>query len=448
MKDKHTAKVTRRTFLKLAGGGLLALVAGCGSAPKAAVEKARAAAEPLSRPIKKAVRSLTGDTSLDAEHIRQMITRDSKTSRTVMWHSDEAQDGAEVAWRVAGSDECETVPATSDYYDDDGQAIYLHSAHIEGLSAGQRYEYRLIAGEEGTEWMTMETDSGGDFTALIFPDTQCSDGYITWREVAEAAALSTPEANFFINMGDLVDNGEDHNQWNQWLDGAESMLTRIPLAPIMGNHETYTIDWQTRLPRAYLALFDVPGNGSGEFDRYYYSFDYGDVHFIALNTQENEIDEHKGGLIDEQLLWLRRDLAATKKKWKVVLMHRDVLQYRINGRPERQEGISEDGAIFMPIFDEYDVDVVLTAHLHTYRDRGHLFDFKPSDGGRGPLYVLTGVAGNVRYPGLWIDHAFDRVTAPQPETDNYITMRATRDELNFKCFLPDGTVIDDVSVRK
>ena len=62
--------------------------------------------------------------------------------------------------------------------------------------------------------------------------------------------------------------------------------------------------------------------------------------------------------------------------------------------------------------------------------------------------MLTGVAGNVRYPGLWIDHAFDRVTAPQPETDNYITMRATRDELNFKCFLPDGTVIDDVSVRK
>ncbi len=446
MNDK--IKMTRRGFLKLAGGALIALVAGCGTAPQAAVEKAKAATEPLTKPIRKAVKSLTCDTSLDAEHIRQIITADSTTSRTVMWNSDDEQGGAQVAVRASGADECELIDTVSERFTDDGQSIYIHSAHIDGLAAGKSYEYRIISGDEGTAWLPLSTDAGGDFTALIFPDTQCSDGYVTWREVAESAAERTRDASFFINMGDLVDNGEDHNQWNQWFGGASSMISRMPLVPLMGNHETYTIDWQTRIPEAYLHLFDVPDNGSARFGRYYFSFDYGDVHFTVLNTQHQELDEHKSGVLDEQMEWLPRDLAETKKKWKVVLMHRDVLRYRINGRPERKEGFEEEGTMFMPIFEQYGVDVVLTAHLHTYRDRGHLYDFAPSPDGRGPLYILTGVAGNVRYPGLWIDHALDKVVAPQPDTDNYLVMRATRDALSFECLFPNGTVIDNVNVRK
>ena len=58
--------------------------------------------------------------------------------------------------------------------------------------------------------------------------------------------------------------------------------------------------------------------------------------------------------------------------------------------------------------------------------------------------VLTGVAGNVRYPGLWIDHQLDKVIAPQPETDNYLTMKVSKDSLTLQCFLPDGTVIDKI----
>lgn len=53
----------------------------------------------------------------------------------------------------------------------------------------------------------------------------------------------------------------------------------------------------------------------------------------------------------------------------------------------------------MPIFDKYDVDAVLTAHLHTYRRRALIRDFAQNE--QGTLYILTGVAGNVRYPSLW-----------------------------------------------
>ena len=92
------------------------------------------------------------------------------------------------------------------------------------------------------------------------------------------------------------------------------------------------------------------------------------------------------------------------------------------------------------------MDAVLSAHLHTYRNRGHIKDFRRDPA--GPLYILTGVAGNVRYPGLWIDHALDETVAPQPETDNYLTLEASKDALRFQCFLPDGSVIDDVTLRK
>ena len=55
-------------------------------------------------------------------------------------------------------------------------------------------------------------------------------------------------SDFFINMGDLVDNGYDLVQWNGWFDGVEPMVNNIPVAPVQGNHETYTTDWQVAMP--------------------------------------------------------------------------------------------------------------------------------------------------------------------------------------------------------
>ena len=54
----------------------------------------------------------------------------------------------------------------------------------------------------------------------------------------------------------------------------------------------------------------------------------------------------------------------------------------------------------------------------------------------------------MRYPNLWIDHAFDEVTLPQPETDNYLTMEVAADQIEIACFLPNGTEMDRVTVTK
>ena len=100
----------------------------------------------------------------------------------------------------------------------------------------------------------------------------------------------------------------------------------------------------------------------------------------------------------------------------------------------------------MPIFDETGVDLVLSAHLHTYRDRGHVYVFKRNP--EGPAYVILGLSGNVRYPGLWKEHVLDEYTAPQPETDNYVVLEASEDALILTGYLPDGSELHRTEVRK
>ena len=243
----------------------------------------------------------------------------------------------------------------------------------------------------------------------------------------------------FINMGDLVDNGEAAYQWRQWFNAISAYMPSKIFVPLMGNHETYNLNWKCRIPHAFLNFFAVPDNGSAAFQRYYYSFDCGPVHFIVLNTQFEELDPIKPGLMEEQLQWLGQDVVASDKPWKVVLMHKDIINYDNLDSSEPLADIDEVGKRFMPYFDELGIHLVFTAHQHTYRRHGHIYNFEPSD--RGPVYIDTGVAGNCRY-SVPRTKRFDKIMLPQPETDNYLTINASNKDITVQCFLPDGQLGD------
>ena len=437
---EENKKITRRRFIKGAVGlGALAALGGGFAALRHTS---------VGRDIKNQARSLLQDKQ--TQYIRQMVTDDNNTTRTVMWQSDTLMTNPQLRLRQKGagsSDNEISIPVKKDFFTDDGAEVKQYSANIDGLKPNTEYEFAIEDGDNISKWFTLDTAyrDKEKFTMLIFPDSQSSD-YTDWENVAQAAIKAYPQAEIFTNMGDLVDNGEDSSQWRAWFGALHGIMDKLVFVPVMGNHECYDRNWKERLPEAYLHYFQVPTNGSTEFDRYYYSFDYGQVHFVVLNTMEEEIKNFKTGLIEEQIKWLHKDLQNTDKPWKIVLMHRDVLQYRISRMPERKEGFSEDGLIFMPIFEEYGVDIVFTAHLHTYRNRGHIVQGEHN--AKGPLYILTGVAGNVRYDNLWTDHTLDLVVAPQPETDNYVTMEVNGKEITISCFLPDGTKLDEIKVNK
>ena len=380
--------------------------------------------------------------------LRQVITSDSSTGRTIMWQADEALPNPVAEVRNAEG-EITQAPAQSKELTTGSRKVYVYTAQLSGLTPEANYEYR--AGYEGsrTDWHRLNTPvSNEDFKVLIFPDSQSSD-YSGWEALAQTAYNNNKDASLFINMGDLVDNGYDLSQWNAWFNAVTPMIENIPFAPVMGNHETYTLEWQVGAPTPYLTFFNLPGGGS-DLQKGYYSFDYGDVHFTVLNSQTDELAKFNPNLMAEQLEWLRNDLASTQSKWKIVLMHKDVLRYAFTDRPNNFDPATVQftpwAEQLMQVFDEFNVDAVLTAHLHTYRRRVPLKNFTPD--ASGTTYILTGVAGSVRYANLWQRNPADAALAPQPEDANYLTLEKTANSLTFKAFLPNGTEFDSVTITK
>ena len=391
---------------------------------------------------------------LDSEsrYIRQIVAQDNSTSRTIMWQSDSSEADAVIEYRLAGSENTQTIGATDKAFTDDGSTTYIHEGTITDLTPDTKYEYRVGYGtDRRSDWYSLETAGAKEYDVLIYPDSQSGD-YSGWERIVKDSAQRNPKTALYISMGDLVDNGEQAYQWRTWLNSIKPLSARIPLAPTLGNHEMYTLDWKMREPYAYLNYFAVPPNGNETFNRRYYSYDYGDVHYVVLDTMlyesnhEDNHDTHHPDLYDVQVQWLRQDLAANRKKWTVVLMHRDPFQYAFDHPGEsRDVGFNEEGVLFMPIFDEFNVDLVLSAHLHSYRNRGHVRNFVRD--ASGPLYILTGIAGDARRPN-WKEHPLDVYVAPDRDKSNYMTMTVTPNKLIVKAFLSDGTQLDESVIEK
>ncbi len=380
----------------------------------------------------------------EAEYIRQLVTKDSRSSRIIMWQSSSLLPDPRLEIHDLQGKNFISPEISYQYQEQQGVPYFFYHTELTGLSPDTRYEFRLVSGDRATEWQPVLPASSDKFQMLIFCDTQCVY-YDVWKDVCETACHRHPEATLATVIGDLVDNGQMSYQWEEWFRCARELLNTRIFAAVMGNHECYSPIWQMCLPEGYLARFHHPFNGSPKFFGYYYSFDYGPVHFIVLNSQFDELDGLTNGLLENQISWLKQDVQENRKPWKVVLMHKDVLAYENLGPGKGQCYINDIGQKFMDTFDECSIDLVLTGHEHTYRNRHHIFDGKPSD--HGPVYVLCGLAGDQRYPGIWIDPVFDKVTAPQPETDNYLTLDADKDSLRLRCYLMDGTVIDDMTLQ-
>ena len=391
---------------------------------------------------------------LDSEsrYIRQIVAQDNSTSRTIMWQSDNSEADAVIEYRLEGAEKSQTIGATDKAFTDDGSTTYIHEATLTGLTPNTKYEYRVGYGtDRRSDWYRLETAGASVYDVLIYPDSQSGD-YSQWEEIVKNSALRTPRTALYISMGDLVDNGEHAYQWRTWLNSIRPLSANVPLATTLGNHEMYTLDWKMREPYAYLNYFAVPPNGNEIFNRRYYSYDFGDVHYVVLDTMlyesnhEDNHDTHHPDLYDVQVQWLRQDLMANTKKWTVVLMHRDPFQYAFDrSDANRAVGFDDEGVLFMPIFDEFNVDLVLSAHLHSYRNRGHVRNFERD--ASGPLYILTGIAGDARRP-KWKQHPLDVYVAPDRDKNNYMTMTVTPNKLIVKAFLPDGTQLDESVIEK
>ncbi len=378
-------------------------------------------------------------------YLCQVITKDPAHSRLFVWQTDTPPASASLD--VKSGDTLRTFPVsvTGNMLGSDG--FYFVCAMATELTTATGYEYRLRMDGSASPWIPFRTAPTEDdeFTALLFDDTQCVD-YAVWGNFLQRARSAYPEAELYAIVGDLVDNGAALFQWQAFLDAMAGTREYLPLTPVMGNHECYGLDWKNSLPAGYLALFPLPMNGSPRFQGYYYSFDYGPCHFIVLNTQFLELEGLSPGLRAEQLLWLKHDVEESTRPWNIVLMHKDILAYdEYQAGSQSSGGFSDAGSVFRPAFDALGIDLVLSGHMHTYRNRGHIYGGKSAN--QGPYYILFGPGGDQRYSVP--PDSFDRVSMSQGDSArfrNYLALQAKKKTLSITCRDEDGNIIDSVTL--
>ena len=192
------------------------------------------------------------------------------------------------------------------------------------------------------------------------------------------------------------------------------------------------MQWKNCLPEGYLRRFEVPANGENNFVGHFYSYDFGAATFFVLNNNFPELNEILPELQQTQENWLRRAVENSNRTWKIVLMHQDIYNYAA----DKFENIGE---IFIPLFNELKIDLVLTGHLHTYRNRGKIGN---------ATYILCGRAGDQIY--IENNSAIDIVTAPdlKTEPETFLAIEVSEKILIAQCLTADGEIFDKFTLQK
>ncbi len=263
---------------------------------------------------------------------------------------------------------------------------------VAGLEAGKTYCYSYTKDGEWTdprEITPKSTDEGYSFVFFGDPqigssaenipvgseDEQGQDNAVrndsfnwnnTVNKALELAEQRGSSVNFMVSAGDQIQSRDKDNADTSHLTYSENeieyagylspkALETLPVATTIGNHDA--------LASNYTYHFNNPN--ASELGTTYaggdYYFTYGNTLFIMLNTNNTNAAEHK------QLI----EKACSENedaKWRIVTLHQDIYG---SGEHSNEPEIVELRYSLTPIFEENDIDVVLTGHDHTY-SRSHI----------------------------------------------------------------------------
>lgn len=188
------------------------------------------------------------------------------------------------------------------------------------------------------------------FTQYCIPDI---NDYI--REARTAG-----RASYTINLGDMV--ASDKRDLVT-LEAAAEMLKKIngPIFNVPGNHELYdgeAEDASTEITRYYEIMGPL-----------YYSVNLGRIHLVALNPCVRNIGVHIGmdyAISEEQLEWLRRDLAQVEDKSAplIVAIHTPLFQSVAPTQSSYGKYWLPNGADLAACLEGFDDVHVISGHCH------------------------------------------------------------------------------------
>jgi 3',5'-cyclic AMP phosphodiesterase CpdA len=358
--------------------------------------------------------------------------KDAGTEVVVSWHTTEAVRNPRVMLGTPGSGFGRTVAAETRTYRDakSNNEVRVNHARLTNLTPDTDYVYAAVHdGAEPEEGAVRTAPSGRKplrFTSFGDQSTptldKLSDGGYGTDHIGSPAAADTTLAIerigplFNLVNGDLcyANLAQDRiRTWSDWFENNTRSARYRPWMPAAGNHENELGNGPVGYG-AYQTYFALPDSGSDEPLRgLWYSFTAGSVRVISLNNDDVCFQDggnfyvhgYSGG---SQKRWLETELAAARRDpgvdWVVVFMHQTAISTtdRSNGA---DLGIRQE---WLPLFDQYQVDLVLCGHEHHY-ERAHpvrgtlgndLRTPKPVDAGaevidttKGTVHVVIGGGG-------------------------------------------------------
>ena len=197
---------------------------------------------------------------------------------------------------------------------------------------------------------------------------------------ATAALIDKVKPQVVLALGDnQYEKGELEN-FQKSYDPTWGKFKKIT-KPVPGNHE-----YASGNANGY---YDYFGALAGERNKGYYSFNLGDWHLIALNSECKNVGGCGTGSPQEQ--WLKADLKANKKACTLAFWHRPRFSSGLHGNNKEFE-------VFWADLYAARADLVLSGHDHTYERFAPQGLTENLDTQRGIRQFVAGAGGKNLYP--------------------------------------------------
>ena len=386
------------------------------------------------------------------EGVRLSWQHDPQTTITVMWRTSSNSTPATVQYGTSTALGQTKNGANTESVE---SGFYYHTAELTGLTPATTYYYRVLG--DGNTWSPTYSFKTAPSTNTPFSFTAFADNGIDETSYRQAYTIKTKIAAenpaFHVVAGDISYADGDWcdgkpcfgNHWDEWHKESETYASKTPTVMALGNHDDKPEVVFSSGELFYQRSFALPP----ENNELYYSFDYGDAHFTILNSEDES--GLKGGT---QYNWAVNDLTNTNKTWKIVVLHKTTYS---NGEHGSDRGIQD---WLSPIFDQYNVDLVINGHDHLYERTLPL-----RSGSRGSfnapviatqektnygnldatIYVTTGAGGRGFY-SFKTNYNWDALR--NNSKHEYIKVDVSGSTLTFHAIEVDGPEFDTFTISK
>ena len=311
---------------------------------------------------------------------------------TIVWRTGEAMKDPRVIYWTDEADERQvcagdrivartTTSETGGKLSKAPAGTVQYEATLSGLEPDTTYHYAVHDGESEREAsglkqrFTTHPPIGKAVSTRVWVVGDSGTGALHQRLVNEAmlqfVATTKRPLDLYLHVGDMAyGSGTDPQFQNNFFAPYRETLSQTVCWAAMGNHEGGSSNGKTCIGPyydAYVCPTQGEAGGVPSGNEAFYSFDYGNIHFICLNS--HDISRKPDGAMAQ---WLVKDLAATKAKWIVGFWHHPPYTKGTHDS-DRENQLVEMREHIMPILEEGGVDLVLSGHSHIY-ERSMLID--------------------------------------------------------------------------